>query len=36
MSQLHVICLIHGHGVDASIWDDIYAGLASDGHRVET
>ncbi|GAB3991481.1 alpha/beta hydrolase [Spirosoma daeguense] len=30
MSQLKTICLIHGHGVDASIWDGIYADLASD------
>ncbi|GAB3940310.1 alpha/beta hydrolase [Spirosoma harenae] len=29
MSQLPFICLIHGHGVDASIWDSIYADLAS-------
>ncbi|MBN8823616.1 MULTISPECIES: alpha/beta hydrolase [unclassified Spirosoma] len=28
MSQSPVICLIHGHGVDASIWDSIYADLA--------
>ncbi|QMW00164.1 alpha/beta fold hydrolase [Spirosoma foliorum] len=30
MSQSIVCCLIHGHGVDASIWDGIYADLASD------
>ncbi|MVM38164.1 alpha/beta fold hydrolase [Spirosoma sp. HMF3257] len=30
MSQLPTICLIHGHGVDASIWNGIYADLASD------
>ncbi|GAB3703957.1 alpha/beta fold hydrolase [Spirosoma flavus] len=29
MNQLEAICLIHGHGVDASIWDGIYADLAS-------
>ncbi|GAB4037483.1 alpha/beta fold hydrolase [Spirosoma gilvum] len=28
MSQSPVLCLIHGHGVDASIWDSIYADLA--------
>jgi pimeloyl-ACP methyl ester carboxylesterase len=30
MSQLPVLCLIHGHGVDASIWDGIYADLVLD------
>ncbi|MVM28749.1 alpha/beta fold hydrolase [Spirosoma sp. HMF4905] len=30
MSQSIAICLIHGHGVDASIWDGIYADLALD------
>ncbi|GAB3781214.1 alpha/beta hydrolase [Spirosoma horti] len=35
MSQLPTICLIHGHGVDASIWDRIYADLALD-HSVLT
>ena len=35
MSQLPTICLIHGHGVDASIWDSIYADLALD-HAVLT
>ncbi|GAB2582021.1 alpha/beta fold hydrolase [Spirosoma areae] len=30
MSQLPVICLIHGHGVDASIWDSVYADLVLD------
>lgn len=25
------IVLVHGHGVDASIWDGVYAGLVSDG-----
>lgn len=28
MSQRPTICLIHGHGVDATIWDSIYADLA--------
>lgn len=28
MSQSPTLCLIHGHGVDASIWDSIYADLA--------
>jgi pimeloyl-ACP methyl ester carboxylesterase len=31
MSQQAVLCLIHGHGVDASIWDSVYADLALDG-----
>ncbi|MBC3784063.1 alpha/beta fold hydrolase [Spirosoma utsteinense] len=31
MSDSFTIVLIHGHGVDASIWDGIYAGLVSDG-----
>lgn len=31
MRESFTIVLIHGHGVDASIWDGIYAGLASDG-----
>ncbi|WP_080239303.1 alpha/beta fold hydrolase [Spirosoma rigui] len=31
MSDQFTIVLIHGHGVDASIWKDIYAGLVSDG-----
>ncbi|AKD54716.1 alpha/beta fold hydrolase [Spirosoma radiotolerans] len=35
MSQLPIICLIHGHGVDASIWESIYADLAL-GHSVLT
>lgn len=35
MSQLPTICLIHGHGVDASIWDSVYADLALD-HAVLT
>ncbi|GAB3792008.1 alpha/beta hydrolase [Spirosoma humi] len=35
MSQLPTICLIHGHGVDASIWDSIYADLVLD-HAVLT
>ncbi|MBD2699340.1 alpha/beta hydrolase [Spirosoma sp. BT702] len=30
MNQSKTICLIHGHGVDASIWDGIYADLVSD------
>lgn len=30
MSQSSTICLIHGHGVDASIWDGIYANFALD------
>lgn len=30
MSQPLFICLIHGHGVDASIWEGIYADLALD------
>lgn len=30
MGQPLFICLIHGHGVDASIWEGIYADLASD------
>ncbi|SOD98740.1 alpha/beta fold hydrolase [Spirosoma fluviale] len=30
MSQSPLFCLIHGHGVDASIWDGIYADLALD------
>jgi pimeloyl-ACP methyl ester carboxylesterase len=30
MSQPSSICLIHGHGVDASIWDGIYADFALD------
>lgn len=33
MSELPLICLIHGHGVDASIWDSVYADLALD-YRV--
>lgn len=28
MGQQPLICLIHGHGVDASIWDGIYADLS--------
>ncbi|QJW88590.1 alpha/beta hydrolase [Spirosoma taeanense] len=28
MRSSPVICLIHGHGVDASIWDDIYPALS--------
>lgn len=35
MSQLPTICLIHGHGVDATIWDSIYADLVLD-HTVLT
>lgn len=35
MSQSPLLCLIHGHGVDASIWDSIYADLALD-HQVLT
>ncbi|GAB3639459.1 alpha/beta fold hydrolase [Spirosoma arcticum] len=31
MRDSFTIVLIHGHGVDASIWDGIYAGLVSDG-----
>ena len=31
MSQSIALCLIHGHGVDASIWDGIYADLALNG-----
>ena len=31
MRESFTIVLIHGHGVDASIWDGIYAGLVSDG-----
>lgn len=31
MSDPFTIVLIHGHGVDASIWDSVYAGLVSDG-----
>ena len=31
MSSAPLVCLIHGHGVDASIWDRIYAELALDG-----
>ncbi|GAB3043058.1 alpha/beta fold hydrolase [Spirosoma pulveris] len=30
MSQSPLFCLIHGHGVDASIWEGIYADLALD------
>ncbi|GAB4015967.1 alpha/beta hydrolase [Spirosoma migulaei] len=30
MSQSSSICLIHGHGVDASIWDSVYADLILD------
>ncbi|GAB3929333.1 alpha/beta fold hydrolase [Larkinella terrae] len=33
MSNKPAIVLIHGHGVDASIWDAVYEGLASD-HSV--
>lgn len=33
MSQSPLLCLIHGHGVDASIWEGIYADLALD-YRV--
>ncbi|GAB3553960.1 alpha/beta fold hydrolase [Spirosoma fluminis] len=28
MSQQTTLCLIHGHGVDASIWDGVYADLS--------
>ncbi|WP_080057017.1 alpha/beta fold hydrolase [Spirosoma aerolatum] len=35
MSQSPVICLIHGHGVDASIWDSIYADLALETRVVK-
>ena len=35
MNQVPVICLIHGHGVDASIWDGIYADLASEGQIIK-
>ena len=31
MRDSFTIVLIHGHGVDASIWESIYAGLVSDG-----
>ena len=30
MRDQFTIVLIHGHGVDASLWDSIYAGLVSD------
>ncbi|ADB37203.1 alpha/beta fold hydrolase [Spirosoma linguale] len=35
MSQRSLLCLIHGHGVDASIWGSVYADLALD-HQVLT
>ncbi|MCX6214940.1 alpha/beta hydrolase [Spirosoma sp.] len=35
MSQSTLLCLIHGHGVDASIWEGIYADLALE-HQVLT
>ncbi|SFD63612.1 alpha/beta fold hydrolase [Spirosoma endophyticum] len=35
MSHLPVLCLIHGHGVDASIWDGIYADLVSDAQVLK-
>jgi pimeloyl-ACP methyl ester carboxylesterase len=31
MRDQFTIVLIHGHGVDASIWEGVYAGLVSDG-----
>ena len=31
MRDSFTIVLIHGHGVDASIWEGIYAGLVADG-----
>ncbi len=31
MRDSFTIVLVHGHGVDASIWEGIYAGLVSDG-----
>ncbi|CCH52245.1 Carboxylesterase bioH [Fibrisoma limi BUZ 3] len=30
MSESVALVLLHGHGVDASIWDGIYAGLSTD------
>ena len=35
MNNSALVCLIHGHGVDASIWEGIYADLISN-HRVLT
>lgn len=35
MNNSFSVCLIHGHGVDASIWESIYADLVSD-YRVLT
>ena len=31
MNEKKTLVLVHGHGVDASIWDGIYADLLSDG-----
>lgn len=35
MTDKPVLCLIHGHGVDTSIWDGIYAELSSDVQIVK-
>lgn len=35
MSHSATICLIHGHGVDASIWEGIYADLVSEATVIK-
>ncbi|MGA0558926.1 alpha/beta fold hydrolase [Larkinella sp. VNQ87] len=35
MRDKPVIVLIHGHGVDASIWNGLYAELATDSHVIK-
>ena len=35
MTDQPVLCLIHGHGVDPSIWDGLYAELSSDVQIVK-